>query len=102
MSLPVGSRWTIKRGSVGTETIEIVDSQGESFTAKYVSTTDRSKFSGEVCVRQQEVISIKQNNVGPKYVAFHSGLREASDGGRYTGTWYDVAGNKGDFSLVKQ
>lgn len=102
MSLPVGSRWIIERGSVGTETIEVVDSQGESFTAKYVSTADPSEFSGEVCVRQHEVISIKQHNVGPKYVAFHSGLREASNGDRYTGNWYDVAGNKGDFSLVMQ
>ncbi|WP_328782685.1 hypothetical protein OIE52_19455 [Streptomyces canus] len=101
MSLPVGSRWTIKRSSVGTETIEIIGSQGETFTAKYVSTTDPSKFSGEVGSRQHEVITLKQHNVGPKYVAYHSGLREASNG-TYTGSWYDVAGNKGDFSLVKQ
>ncbi len=101
MSLPVGSRWTIKRNSVGTETIEITGSQGGNFTAKYVSTTDPSTFSGEVDSRQHEVISLKQHNAGPKYVAFHSGMRDSSND-HYTGSWFDVAGNKGDFSLVKQ
>lgn len=76
------------------------NSHHNKFTCHYTgkNLSNDSIFTGEInAARTTKVISFYQYDA--TYYTTHSG-REAGPN-RFVGTWYDVAGNAGDFELTK-
>src|SRR5262245_49688960 len=113
-TFPVESGWLIQRAGAPNYAIEITSSStsgtGETFIAKYSTvpdpsgryntTSDPSKFQGELAIREGHAISIRQQNSASGYIAFQSGLRHVGTD-TYIGMWYSNAGESGNFSLSR-
>lgn len=84
-------------GDLRTHQIEC-NSHHNKFTCRYIGNdaSNDSIFTGETNVaRTTKIISFYQYD--GTYYATHSG--KAAGPNRFTGTWYDVAGNSGDFEI---
>ncbi len=104
----VDGQWTIKRDF----TIDLrldsttrtyyydIRSHGGVFSCQYLFLGDSGVCEGRTYfdpTRTTRVITWTQ--FGPNYFAVHSGRMVGTN--RFVGTWYDVAGNAGDFELTK-
>lgn len=105
--IPNGSRWLLQReldkgGAVPDREIQITSSTGErgKFTARYLTTTNPNVFTGEIAIREAEVIYFEQRDMGSDYLAHHSGLKDVN-AGVYAGKWYSNAGEAGNFKLSR-
>lgn len=107
---PKSSKWRINRdkkidnvqatGDVASHFFKVASStnQGNNFEATYTDVADDSVFTGEVHQRESRMIMVMQHNPTTQYWAVHAGRY---DGSMYSGVWYDVAGNSGNFTIVK-
>ena len=100
MSFPVGSKWLIERQGGDDQTISVTESNPPHFSAKYVGIANDSTFTGEVCTRQVDMLSLRQQHDELRYTAFHIGSRQG-ERDEFVGAYGDVAnGYSGRFRLV--
>lgn len=78
-----------------------LNSHGNTFAGNYTGIDNDSIFEGETYhdpARSGKIIEFRQRDEA--YYVVHSGKWISAN--KYQGTWYDNAGNSGDFLLQKQ